>query len=44
MCVTEQKERDVAAAMAKAFRRQQLPCETHILVADNDGLRVKRGA
>jgi len=42
MCLTEHKEKDVAEAMAKAFTREHIACETHILVADNDGTRVKR--
>ena len=43
MCITEQKEKVVAEAMAGVFTRDRIPCETHILVADNDGTRVKRG-
>jgi homoserine kinase len=42
MCLTEQKERAVAEAMANVFAKQQIRCETHILIADNDGTRVKR--
>jgi len=42
ICITEQKEKAVAEAMANVFARQQIRCETHILVADNDGTRVKR--
>ena len=42
MCITEQKEKAVAEAMANVFARQQIQCEPHILVADNDGTRVKR--
>lgn len=42
MCITEQKEKAVAEAMAGVFAREQIRCETHILVADNDGTRVKR--
>ena len=42
MCITEQKERAVAEAMAAVFARDRVRCETHILVADNDGTRVKR--
>jgi homoserine kinase len=42
MCITEQKERAVAEAMVNVFTRQQIQCESHILVADNDGTRVKR--
>ena len=43
MCLTEQKEKAVAEAMANVFARQQIRCDTHVLVADNDGTRVKRG-
>ena len=42
VCITEQKEKAVAEAMANVFARQQIRCETHALVADNDGTRVKR--
>ncbi|HUJ10010.1 MAG TPA: homoserine kinase [Verrucomicrobiae bacterium] len=42
ICLTEQKERAVAEAMANVFVHQQIRCETHVLVADNDGTRVKR--
>ena len=42
MCLTEQKEKAVAEAMASVFARQQIRCDTHVLVADNDGTRVKR--
>jgi predicted RNA binding protein with dsRBD fold (UPF0201 family) len=42
MCITEQKERAVAEAMVNVFTRLQIQCEPHILVADNDGTRVKR--
>jgi len=42
MCLTEQKEKAVAEAMANVFAKQQIRCETHILIADNDGTRVKR--
>jgi len=42
MCITEQKEKAVAEAMVNVFARQQIPCQPHILVADNDGTRVKR--
>jgi len=42
ICVTEQKDKAVAEAMASVFARQQVQCEAHILVADNDGTRVKR--
>jgi homoserine kinase len=43
ICLTESKEKAVAEAMAAAFAREKIACETHILVADNDGTRVKRG-
>ena len=43
ICVTEQKERAVAEAMANLFSRDNVRCTTHVLVADNDGTRVKRG-
>ena len=42
MCITEQKEKAVAEAMANVFASQQIRCDTHVLVADNDGTRVKR--
>ena len=42
MCVTEQKERAVADAMAGVFVRDRIRCDTQILHADNDGTRVKR--
>jgi homoserine kinase len=42
VCLTEQKEKAVAEAMANVFAHQQIRCETHVLVADNDGTRVKR--
>jgi homoserine kinase len=42
MCLTEQKEKAVAEAMAGVFARQRSRCETHILTADNDGTRVRR--
>jgi homoserine kinase len=42
MCITEQKEKAVAEAMVNIFAKQQIRCEPHILVADNDGTRVKR--
>ncbi len=42
MCIAEQKEKAVAEAMVNVFARQQIQCEPHILVADNDGTRVKR--
>ncbi|MCS7048417.1 MAG: homoserine kinase [Verrucomicrobiae bacterium] len=43
MCLTEQKEKDVADAMARVFARHQIACTTQILVADNDGTRIRRG-
>ncbi len=42
MCLTEQKDKAVAEAMAEVFSRQRIACETHVLTADNDGTRVKR--
>ena len=42
MCLAEQKEKAVAEAMTNVFARQSIHCETHILIADNDGTRVKR--
>jgi homoserine kinase len=42
MCLTEQKEKAVAEAMAGIFARQRIRSETHVLTADNDGTRVKR--
>jgi homoserine kinase len=42
MCVTEQKERAVADAMAGVFACDRIRCDTQILHADNDGTRVKR--
>jgi homoserine kinase len=42
MCLAEQKEKAVAEAMAGVFAQEKIRCETHILVADNDGTRVKR--
>lgn len=42
MCITEQKEKAVAEAMASVVARQRIRCETHVLAADNDGTRVKR--
>jgi homoserine kinase len=42
ICITEQKEKAVAEAMLNVFSRQQIQCQPHILVADNDGTRVKR--
>ena len=43
MCVTEQKEREVADAMTRVFARDRVRCATHVLHADNDGTRLKRG-
>jgi homoserine kinase len=43
VCITEQKEKPVAEAMAGVFARDSIRCDTHILHADNDGTRVKRG-
>jgi homoserine kinase len=43
ICLTEQKERAVAEAMAGVFAREKIRCTTQVLVADNDGTRVKRG-
>jgi homoserine kinase len=42
MCLTEQKEKAVAETMAGVFARDKIRCQTHILIADNDGTRVKR--
>lgn len=42
ICITEQKEKAVAEAMANVFAKQRIRCDTHILIADNDGTRVKR--
>jgi len=42
MCLAEQKEKAVAEAMATIFAKQQIRCDTHVLIADNDGTRVKR--
>lgn len=42
MCLTEQHEKAVAEAMAAVFARDRIRCATHVLVADNDGTRVKR--
>lgn len=42
MCLTEQKEKTVAEAMAGVFARDKIASETHVLVADNDGTRMKR--
>jgi len=41
-CVTEQKERAVADAMADVFARSRIRSNTQILHADNDGTRLKR--
>ena len=43
VCITDQKEKAVAEAMAGIFARDSIRCDTHILHADNDGTRVKRG-
>jgi homoserine kinase len=43
ICLTDQKERAVAEAMAAVFSRQKVRCTMQVLVADNDGTRVKRG-
>src|SRR6266700_1093623 len=37
VCITEQKEKAVAEAMANVFAKQQIRSEPHVLVADNDG-------
>lgn len=42
VCITEQKERAVAEAMANIYAKNRIRCDTHVLVADNDGTRVKR--
>jgi homoserine kinase len=42
MCLTEHKEKAVAEAMAAVFARDRIRCDSQILVADNDGTRVKR--
>jgi homoserine kinase len=42
ICVTEQKEKAVADAMASVFDRAGIRNRTYILHADNDGTRVKR--
>jgi len=42
VCLTEQKEKAVAEAMANVFAHQKIRCESHVLIADNDGTRVKR--
>ena len=43
VCATLQKERAVADAMTGVFTSDHIHCVTHILQADNDGTRVKRG-
>lgn len=43
ICLTEQKEKAVAEAMAGVFAHERIRCQTQILHADNDGTRVKRG-
>ncbi len=43
MCLAEQKERAVAAAMGAVFARERIRCATQVLHADNDGTRLKRG-
>ena len=41
LCVCPQAEAEkVAAAMGAAFVREAVPCETRVLAADNDGLRL----
>ena len=42
LCITEQKERAVADAMTGVYARLGVRCQSHILTADNDGIRVKR--
>jgi homoserine kinase len=42
ICLTEQKERAVADAMAAVFNQAKIRNRTYILHADNDGTRVKR--
>jgi homoserine kinase len=42
VCLTEQKEKDVAEAMAAVFARQRIRCESQVITADNDGTRVRR--
>jgi len=42
ICITEQKERAVADAMAGVYSKLDIHCQPHILTADNDGIRVKR--
>lgn len=43
ICLTDQKERAVAEALTSVFTRARVRAATHVLVADNDGTRVKRG-
>ena len=43
VCVTEHAERAVAEAMAGVYAKLRIRCQPHILTADNDGVRVKRG-
>jgi homoserine kinase len=43
VCLADQKEHAVAEAMSRVYERQGIRCQTHILTADNDGTRVKRG-
>ena len=43
MCLTERKEQAVAEAMSGVFARDRVRCVTHLLHADNDGTRLKRG-
>lgn len=42
MCLTEHKEKHVADAMARVFARHQIACTTQVLIADNDGTRLRR--
>jgi homoserine kinase len=42
MCLTESKEKSVSEAMAGVLSRDNIRSDMHILVADNDGTRVKR--
>jgi homoserine kinase len=42
MAIADQKEKAVADAMSSVFSRAGIRADTHILVADNDGTRVKR--
>jgi homoserine kinase len=42
MCLTEQKEKAVADAMAAVFAQERIRCEAQVLTADNDGTRVRR--